>query len=402
MRPVRRLRAGARELLGRWPRLGLAVRTALAAGLAWWIALRLPFTPAETYPYYAPLGAVVGSYSTVRSSARNSLLAVLAIVVGAVLALAAAAVAGGVLVVLLLVFVATLVAGWRLLGEQRSWVLTASLFVLVVGAADPVDYVSAYAGLTLLGGLVAVVVNAALPEVPLSRSHRELHRLAGVLADQLDDLAEGLRRDEPPSAQEWEQRLRSIAPVRESARASGAETEESLRGNLRARRNLPSVRRQHVDAVVLDNLGRRVEELTELLVEVQTPGERAVAMDAALRWPTAQALSSLAALLRERPEEIGAPDAAPPDVTGLREDVQRLSQAQVAAEYTTDRDRQTAGAVVTLLRRCLGALQVDPTVPDPEAVAPTPWAQPDPRLPGRPRLRPRTGGRWRVPTIRRR
>ncbi|GAA0292839.1 FUSC family protein [Kineococcus aurantiacus] len=368
-----------KQFLGRWPRLGLAARTALAATLAWLLALNLPGDVAGTYPYFAPLGAVVGSWSTVRSSVRNSARAVAAILCGALLALALAQVLGrDLLVIPLVVFCATLLAGWRVFAGQGSWVLTVSLFVLVAGAQHPVEYALGYCGLTLLGGCVAVAVNAALPSVPLARSAQALHELATVLADQLDDLAAGLRHDDPPPAREWAQRLRAVAPVRESVRASREETEESLRGNLRARPHLEEARHQHLSGVALENLAVRVEELSELLVEVQAPVDRAVALGAELRWPTAAVLDALARLLREHPS-----DGGPERRQAVREHLQHLSAVESGARFTLARDRQTAGAVVTALRRCLGALDLDAS--DDEALAPTPWARPDPDLPVAPR-----------------
>ncbi|WP_432572994.1 FUSC family protein [Kineococcus sp. SYSU DK005] len=401
----RSLRAAARgTLFGRRPRLGLAVRTALAATLAWQLALWLPFTAAETYPYYAPLGAVVGSYTTVRSSIDNSLRAVAGILLGGLLALGAHALLGpGLAVVAVVVFTATLLAGWAVLGSQRSWVLSAAVFVLIVGAQDPVDYVAAYSGLTLLGGLVAVGVNALLPDLPLLQSDRAAQRLADVLADQLDDLAEGLRRDTPPSAREWSARLRSVEPLREQARERDAEVRDSLRANVRARRHRDAVRRRRERVLVLASLALRVEELTALLVEVQNPAEREVAMEAVLRQQVAAALTAAAAAARALGGEDdgdGGDDGGDAGEGGsaaatLREEVRRLSAAVSAAEYTNERDRQTAGAVVTLLRRALGVLRVGRggTDPDPEAVAPTPWTLPGAE-PGAPGARRRRLPRW--------
>ncbi|WP_432489349.1 FUSC family protein [Kineococcus sp. SYSU DK018] len=392
-------RASARGLLfGRWPRLGLAVRTALAATLAWQIALWLPLTFAETYPYYAPLGAVVGSYTTVRSSVDNSLRAVAGIVLGALVALGSHTLLGsGLAVVAVAVFVASVLAGWRFLGDQRSWVLTAAVFVLIVGDPDPVGYVLAYSGLTLLGGLVAVVVNALLPELPLMPTDQAARQLAQVLADQLDDLAEGLRRDTPPSAREWSSRLRAVEPVRAAARERGEEVQESLRANVRARLHRDAVQRRQERVVLLASLAERVEELTSLLVEVQNPSERGVAMDATLRQPVAAALSAMAVVVRTDPPDCSGGDGGtePDGTAGLREEVQRVSAAVSAAQYTNERDRQTAGAVVTLLRRCLGVLRSGrgDTEPDPEAVAPTPWTLPGTAPGGR--GDPGPGRRWR-------
>ncbi|GAB3468483.1 aromatic acid exporter family protein [Kineococcus endophyticus] len=372
--------------------MGLAARTALAATLAWLIALALPWEIAQTYPYFAPLGAVVGSYSTVRSSVRNSARAVAAIVCGALVSLVVAELLGrDLLVVPLVVFLATLLAGWRLFADQGSWVLTVGLFVLVVGVQHPVQYAVGYTVLTLLGGCVAVAVNTVLPSLPLAQSQDAVQRLATTLADQLEDLAEGLRRDDPPGPQEWAERLRSVAPVRESLRRSREETEESVAGNVRALRHVETVRQQHVTGVALENLAVRVEELTELLVESLTPRDAEVALPAGLRWPTADVLGALAAVLREREDD----DATR---TALRTALQRLSAAESTAKFSTERDRQSAGAVVTALRRCLGALDVrtPADTDDAEVVAPTPWLRPDPDLPRRSGLRLPTPGRWRA------
>ena len=121
--------------------------------------------------------------------------------------------------------------------------LTAAVFVLIVGASASIDYVLAYTGLILLGGLIAVIVNALLPEVPLAPSGSALERFVTVIAGQLDELADGLRRNEPLSAQEWRKRLRSIEPVRASVRSSGQQVQTSLRGNVRTRRYLDVVDR---------------------------------------------------------------------------------------------------------------------------------------------------------------
>lgn len=397
-------RTRARELLVRFPRLGLSARTALAALIAWLIALNLPGDVPDTYPYFAPLGAVVGSYSTVRSSLRNSVRAVAAILAGALLSLLLAQVFGrDLLVVPAVVFCATLLAGWRVFETQGSWVLTVALFVLVAGAEHPVRYAVAYTTLTLLGGCVAVALNAALPSVPLARSGRALHELATTLADQLDDVADGLRTDVPPELEDWRQRLRALAPVRDSLRRSRWETEESLQGNVRARTHVERVRLQHVAGVTLENVATRVEELTELLLEVQATAGRDVALDAALRHPTAAVLTELAGVLRAEDTD---PERRERGLERVRGRLRELSAVEAAHRGGTDRDRQTAGAVVTALRRCLGALQGAPEELDPEAVVPTPWSRPDPDLPAG-RLRIRVPGRgWsqvftrRVPRLR--
>src|SRR5690606_8575909 len=90
-----RARAAARRARGvlsaaqqRWvrhPRWSLAVRGAIAAALAWFVGVLAP-EPFSDYPYYAPLGAVVATPSTLARSVRESVQAVLAILVGAAIA----------------------------------------------------------------------------------------------------------------------------------------------------------------------------------------------------------------------------------------------------------------------------------------------------------------------------
>ena len=56
------------DVLGRYPRVPLALKSAFAAGLAWLAVLPLGGV-ADEYPYYAPLGAVVAMGATVVTSA---------------------------------------------------------------------------------------------------------------------------------------------------------------------------------------------------------------------------------------------------------------------------------------------------------------------------------------------
>jgi hypothetical protein len=53
------------------PRLQLAAKAGLAAGLAFLIAPMMPGAAAQ-YPYYAPLGALVAMYENVAGSMRQA------------------------------------------------------------------------------------------------------------------------------------------------------------------------------------------------------------------------------------------------------------------------------------------------------------------------------------------
>lgn len=358
-RRVRRAAGNPRRVarlavIGRWPRVEMALKAALAAAIAWQLAVWLPLDAAEAYPYYAPLGAVVATHPTVQTSVGQSLRSVLGIIAGAALALAAEAlVPVGSLLVPVVVGVGVLVAGLSVFGDQRSWVPMAALFVLIIGAQDPWTFVTAYSALTLLGAAVAVVVTMLLPTVPLAQSTRAIARLATTLADQLQDLSDGVVADEPPPVAQWRERSRSLEPVLASVRASSTDVRRSLRANARASRERGVVDRQRGEALVLDAVAVRTSDLTDLLLDTGVVGGEHVAVVEPLRAPVAEALRACADAVRplaavDRPKE--------EDVDAVRAAVQRLSSVVAATEVPTALQREGAGAVVTALRRILGAL----------------------------------------------
>ena len=163
--------------LAEHPRVALAVKTAVAAGLAW-AAVRQAGGFVADYPYYAPLGAVVAVTHTVARSLREAAEAVAAILLGASLAFTARLLDVPVVVSLALVVgVGTLLAGLPFLRSMGSWVPVSGLFVLLVGRSDPVHYPLAYLGLTALGGAIGLAVNLLFPPLPLLRTERTERRM---------------------------------------------------------------------------------------------------------------------------------------------------------------------------------------------------------------------------------
>ena len=129
-------RSGARRAQQAWwrhPRVGLALKTAVAAVLAWLCVQPLGGF-VDDYPYYAPLGAVIAMSTSIASSVRSSAQAVGAILVGAGLALVVRSVPLPQPVALgVVIAIGMVLAGLRLLGPMGGLVPIASLFVLVVG-----------------------------------------------------------------------------------------------------------------------------------------------------------------------------------------------------------------------------------------------------------------------------
>ncbi|MCZ2815371.1 FUSC family protein [Modestobacter sp. VKM Ac-2984] len=336
----------------RHPQIGLAVRAAIAATIAWALARLIP-GPAQEYPYYAPFGAVIAISTTLAGSARSAAQSVSAIAIGAAVALAVDALPVPVVArVAIVVTLGVVLAGWHRLGGSGSWVPTSALFVLIIGGGDPLDYVVGYAGLTFFGALIGTAVLALFPPLPLAPSQTELGRLRDLLATQLEDLAEGLQQEHPPTEDEWRGRIHTIDPVLAQTRAAVQQTDEARRGNLRARRHQQDAERQYAQARALERLTLMVEDLTQLIAETETADRSHVALGPALRPPAASALGGLADVLRS----VDGP-TADPDVTRDAYDELHALEGQLRrARRHTDDDLFAASSVALAIRRCLAAV----------------------------------------------
>ena len=343
-----------RRTWARHPRWGLAIKAALAAAIAWAIALGVP-GPAGDYPYYAPLGAVIATSTTLAGSAKESLQTVAAISLGATVALLVDWLAyPNVLTIAMVVALGVLLAGWPWLGSSSSWVPTAALFTLIIGSEDPGGYVAGYAGLTLLGALVGLAVTALFPPLPLAPAQVELGRLRDLLAEQLDMLAGGLERENPPRATEWQDGMRPIDPVLAQMRAAVELTERARHGNRRARRYRQSAERQYEQARALGSLTFLVEELTQLVIENEVAEHdlEHVALGPGLRPPAAAALRRLAAVLRSVDHAVADPATTDSAYAALHE----LAAAVHRHRVETGHDLFEAGSLVLVVRRSLAAV----------------------------------------------
>ncbi|MEI4271823.1 hypothetical protein TEK04_08815 [Klenkia sp. LSe6-5] len=334
----------------RHPRWGLTVKAALAASLAWGVAQLVP-GPAGEYPYYAPLGAVIATSTTLAGSAREGLQTVGAISLGAVVALAVDAVGyPNAVTVAVVVGLGVLLAGWHWLGTAATWVPTAALFTLIIGNADPVGYVAGYAGLTLLGACIGLAVTAVFPPLPLAPAQAELDRLRATLADQLGDLVDGLRQESLPDEGGWRARMRAIDPELGRMRDAVRLAEQARRGNRRARQYAPDVDRQYAEARALESVAFLVQDATELLREHERAdaGWADVALGPGLRPATTAALAAVAEVVRTRSGE----ESVRPAVDRIEE----LAAGIRAERARSDHDLFVAGSLLTTLRRSLRAL----------------------------------------------
>lgn len=354
MSAVARWWATARSAAAHHPRIGLATRAAIAAAGAWWLAQLIP-GPLSDYPYYAPLGAVIATTApTLAGSVRESAQTVASIGLGAAIALTGAAVFGPQLVTLAVVVAAgVLLAGWRRLGAASSWVPTSALFVLIIGNTNTTAYVLGYAGLTLLGALVGVAVTSAFPPLPLTPAQATLAALRETLAGQLDDLADALRPEIPPTPEEWRDRMRSIDPLLADMRTAVQRTAEARRGNRLAARYRDAADRQYRQARALESLALLVEALSVVLAETEAAGNERLALGPQLRPGAARTLSALAEVLRS----VDGPEADPEAVRRADEALAAFTAELRRVRVTTDDDLFEAGNIVENVRRALAAVR---------------------------------------------
>ncbi|MEU2348374.1 aromatic acid exporter family protein [Modestobacter sp. NPDC049651] len=353
----------------RRPWVQRGVRAALAAGLAWQVALLLP--PAlSDYAYYAPLGAVIAVHPTVADSASAAWRTVLAILTGFALAVVVYELTRAVpnaLTIALIVALAIAVEQWRLWREAASWVSFAAVLMLTVGSTDPAGYAVRYAGLTLLGAAIGVLVTTVLfPPMQLTLAVRRVAEARQLLAAHLDLIAEGLRRGELPEPGTWEAQSRELGVALDRMRAAETLVERARRANPRARRwqgTAESIREQ---SRALDRVAVLVDDLTTLVVQFQPHRRGLDRVDGATGWVLADALAGLAAVVRIPYHDTeGEPDERDAAIDTAVSALARLTTLLRSSAIADDEGFFALGAVTVGMHRSLATLEAHVRFPEP-------------------------------------
>ena len=343
------------------PRLKLALKAAFAAGVAWQLAELFPSSISE-YAYYAPLGALLAMYPTVASSLRAGAQTMLGIVLGATIALVVEVfLPTNGLTVALLVGGGICAGLIRWLGEQRSWVPITALFVFTFAEPGSVSYALGFVLLTLVGVTVGSIVNfVVFPPLHLRESRRAVQALQELLSEQLEELAEGLERNEVPDREAWERRTRAVAPTVSTMHQALSDLVLSARGNLRARRYRADTERQERLGQAFRRMALLVEDLVNILEEVEQADVAALPFDDVVRLRCAGAMRRLADLVRAWDADGGEADGDDLEavVSAACRSIEELEEAVAAEPGFGGSDPFVAGSIVTALRRCLGALVV--------------------------------------------
>ncbi|MGY1593982.1 aromatic acid exporter family protein [Geodermatophilus sp. SYSU D00708] len=327
---MRSLRALLRD-----PTVQRGIRAAIAAGLAWQVAVLLPAGVAE-YAYYAPLGAIIAVHPTIADSASASWRTVLAILLGLGLAVVVSELTPALpeaLVLALLVALAVGLERWPLLGGNASWVSVAAVFMLTVGAGDPADFVAAYAGLVLLGATIGVLVTALFPPLNLTQARRAIDATRTLVAEHLTATATELRADRSPTVEEELRRAvardAALGRLRETERTA----ERAQRANARARRWQDARARIREESRALERVAVLLDDVTVLVAEYQPHRSGGERPDLGTARRLADALEGVAGVIRT---PYHAVDAIRPD-----ERDHRVQVAGDALAALVDRVRAT-------------------------------------------------------------
>jgi uncharacterized membrane protein YgaE (UPF0421/DUF939 family) len=340
------------------------VRAAVAAGLAWQVAVLLPPLFAD-YSYYAPLGAVIAVHPTVADSASAAWRSVLAILTGFALAVAVSdltrAVPNG-LSIAMIVALAVLVEQLRLWREQASWVSFAAVLMLTVGLDDPSAYVLRYAGLTMLGAAIGVLVTTLLfPPLQLTQAVQQIARTRGLLSAHLHDIAETLRHGHVPDPAEWTDRNRRLDRALDLMRRAEGQVERARRANPRAHRWQGRAESIREESRAVDRVAVLVDDLTSLVVEFY-PHRRGIdAVDAGTGWVLADALDGLSGVVctPHHTTDGTTPDERDGQIDRAFDALHRLVGLLRETTISDDEGFFALGAVAVGVRRSLAALQAE-------------------------------------------
>ena len=287
-----------------WPRLQLAMKAGLAAGIAFAVAPYMPGSAAD-YPYYAPLGALVAMYENVAGSVRQGVqtLAGLAIGVGLAFVLFILGSPTPVTVGIVMGF-GVILAGLPNIGAGRDWIPTAALLVLLVGGHNPDQFSFGYLLQMGVGVSVGILVNL-LVFPPLHFRAAELsiaeHRLA--LARQLSDMAKALKESWPPEHEDWSKRSDALETSARAVRLAVEKADASRRANPRRRLHPRDIQLDYRNLRDLERVTFHVQDVTQVLADVIWAEDTPFVVPDEYAAPLADAMASVGDILRSIEEE---------------------------------------------------------------------------------------------------
>ncbi|MEX1078394.1 MAG: FUSC family protein [Homoserinimonas sp.] len=339
-------------------RVLLALKTAIAAGLAWPVAHLLPGTVDE-YSYYAPLGALISMMPTMLGSLRASLQTALGLALGIGLAWAVLeSPLPGVASVPLAVGIGVLLGGLRGFGAGRDYVAIAALFVLVVGGSQADDYSLGFLVQMGVGMAIGIAVNLIIvPPLHFTTSANEITALRKMIAENLESMSYALVETWPPEHQDWLDGAKSLDSSVRVAEPIIEEAGESRRINPRARWHEYDVQEDFDDLEAIGVLGRHTLDLGETIGAAIWADPVPVGLPEELCEPLSGSLAKTADLVRAWNNRSGEREA-------LREAERALDtlSRREGDLPSPGQEREAVHASVFTLRRMLAVIQarIDP------------------------------------------
>ncbi|MCU1548870.1 MAG: hypothetical protein JWO29_1821 [Arthrobacter sp.] len=287
-----------------WPRLQLAAKAGIAAGIAFHLAPFMPGSAAD-YPYYAPLGALVAMYENVSGSMRQGVQTLVGLALGIGLAFMLFSLGDPTpLTVAVVMGLGVVLAGLPRIGSGSDWIPTAALLVLLVGGHNPDKFSFGYLMQMGVGVTVGIIVNLLVfPPLHFKAAALSIGELRLALAEQLSDMAKALKDSWPPENEDWSRRSQSLAHSADSVRLAVEKADASRRANPRRRLHPRDMERDYRNLQGLEQLTFHVQDVTQVLSDVIWATDIPFVVPDDYAGPLAEAMTAVGDVFRSPEEE---------------------------------------------------------------------------------------------------
>jgi len=242
-----------------------AAKTAVAAGLSWFVAADLI---GNNLPVFAPLAAVLTVQVTVWDSVSRGVQRVLGVIVGVLVAFGFARLVGvHIWSVALVVFLSWIAGQLLRLGTQGAvQVPVTALLVLVLGTTTN-EYAWDRVVDTFIGAGIGVAISlVALPRTHLADAQAEVRSLATHLATLLREFAAGLRSPDGGSSTRLAKARRMSADAERTA-AIIQSSVAATRWNPTGYRDRPAAEELEADLKALNTVERATRGIARVLAD---------------------------------------------------------------------------------------------------------------------------------------
>lgn len=275
-------------------RVLIAVRTALAAMIAWIVANQLGGDLAD-YAYAAPLGAFVAIGTNVFTIARTALQQGVGMTVGALLGMFMLAMDwNGILEIGLIGAVAVLMQGIPRFTQGAAMVPVVGVLVIIFGGIDADGYALGYVGQFTLGMAVGVLVNAIAPALYDREARKQIRDAVNDLAWRVDTLAETMRGEWPPERDDWAGWGPELRTAVEDLGNQVEEAREARRLNIRMLWHRHDLKTDERALTALRSVVHRTEDVLEAVASTAWEQPLGITMERDERRLAAEAVAALA------------------------------------------------------------------------------------------------------------